>query len=465
MKSLMKIYSRYILTACLLIILLGIANLVFVLGVLFYHSEYGRHSLFMGNIHEIAGEIVCSPTEHNGSPYLTEEGIALLKKHNYCFSFLLSPVGDLVWEWEVPEGFPSHFSAADISAFSKWYLQDYPVRTWRYEDYLLVCGREKHSAWKYHMEFPETLIRRFTVYLNYALVFNLAILLVILLAAGIRFYSSLRPLAQGMDALAEGNTLSLTEKGVTAELCGKLNQTSLILKKQKDALAKRDDARTEWISGVSHDIRTPLSMIMGYADSLSADTALPAEQRQQAEIIKKQSITIKKLIEDLNLTSKLEYHMQPMHMETFQPAPFLRSVAAAYLNGDLGNLYDMELDIGEPVEGIWMEGDETLLCRPMNNIIGNSIRHNPSGCRIRICAKLTTPQTCAVHIRDNGCGIPEQVIRILEDKTNPADGSPHIMGLRIAKQIVHSHRGNFYFTKDRHGIVMEFPTANAKPRS
>ncbi len=463
MKSLMKIYSRYILTACLLIILLAIVNILLFLGTVLYHSDFYQGSPVTGTISDIAEQILCIPSENNGNPFLPEEGIALLQSHNYCFSFLLSPTGDVVWEWQVPEEFPDRFSAADISAFSKWYLQDYPVKTWRYGDHLLVCGHGKYSVWKHYIEFPETFMEHLISYLGYALISNLIILLSILLIAGFRFYSSLRPLIQGVDALADGNALSLAEKGVIAELCGKLNRTSRILKKQKDALTKRDNARTEWISGVSHDIRTPLSMIMGYADSLSADSALSAEQHKQAEIIKTQSMVIRKLIEDLNLTSRLEYHMQPLRISKFLLAPFLRALTASHLNDRLKTGYDIELGISEDFRTIYMEGDEPLLNRAVNNLINNSIQHNPAGCHIRISATLLNDHVCSVCIHDNGIGIPEQVIRTLEGKTPDSDSQPHIMGLRIAKQIVLSHRGNFYFSTDRHSVIMELPVLNGSP--
>lgn len=275
-------------------------------------------------------------------------------------------------------------------------------------------------------------------------------------------YQSLRPLADGMKILAGGNTVSLPEKGITSELCSQLNKTSRILEEQKQALDKRDNARAEWISGISHDIRTPLSMIMGYADSLSAaDTSLSNEQHQQSEIIKHQSIVIKKLIEDLNLTSKLEYHMQPLRIEKLMPAPFLRSIVASYLNDGLDGRYDIDLTISENSENIYIQGDRSLLSRTINNLIGNSIKHNPDGCHIRITAALLHNNVLSVSISDNGTGIPEQVIQILEGKTIPRDIAPHIMGLRIARQIVFSHQGNFYFSRDRHSIIMELPVNNA----
>lgn len=467
MKSLMKIYSRYVLAACLLILLLTAANIIFLAGSVLYYNTYYQGSLVIGNMDDIAEEIVQYPAENNGEPFLSEEGIRLVQRNQYCFAFILSPSGDIIWQWKIPGEFPSHLSPGDISAFSKWYLQDYPVKTWRYGDYLLVCGRPQHSAWKYHIEFPESFMRNLDSYFKYMLFINLFLLMSVLLIAGYRFYASLRPLAQGIDTLAEGNTVSLPEKGLTAELCGRLNQTSLILKEQKDALAQRDNARTEWISGVSHDIRTPLSMVMGYADSLSDDSSLSPRQRKEADIIKHQSLIIKKLIEDLNLTSKLEYHMQPLKTEKFPLAPFLRSLAVAYLNEIPQKNYDIELNIADDLENIYMNGDKALLGRALNNLVGNSIRHNPSGCRIMISAVPLNSYVCSVCIRDNGPGIPEQVIQALKEKTSASDagshnknsqsGEVHIMGLRIARQIVLSHQGNFYFSTDRHGVIMEFP--------
>ena len=66
-------------------------------------------------------------------------------------------------------------------------------------------------------------------------------------------------------------------------------------------------ARANWISGISHDIRTPLSMVLGYSSSLETNNTLNAEQQEKVAAIRQQATKIKYLIEDLNLTAKLEY--------------------------------------------------------------------------------------------------------------------------------------------------------------
>lgn len=79
--------------------------------------------------------------------------------------------------------------------------------------------------------------------------------------------------ASGLDALAQGQTVCLSTAGFTGELAEKLNQTSAHLQKRNDMLARRDDARTQWIAGVSHDVRTPLALILGWAEQLERDGA------------------------------------------------------------------------------------------------------------------------------------------------------------------------------------------------
>ena len=87
------------------------------------------------------------------------------------------------------------------------------------------------------------------------------------------------------------------------EIASTINRTSDRLTAQREQLEKRDEARTEWISGVSHDIRTPLSLVMGYADMIERQSDTDTRIRKKAALIRGQSVRIRNLIEDLNLAS------------------------------------------------------------------------------------------------------------------------------------------------------------------
>ena len=94
-------------------------------------------------------------------------------------------------------------------------------------------------------------------------------------------------------------------------------------------------------------------------------------------MIQQQSLVIRQLISDLNLTSKLEYHAQPLSVTEYAPAELLRECAADYYDQGLDDIYEIELQIGPKEERLRLTGDRGLLMRAFRNLVGNSIRHNP----------------------------------------------------------------------------------------
>ena len=158
-----------------------------------------------------------------------------------------------------------HYKINDIANFTRWYLDDYPVFCQTKDYGLFVIGLPKGSLWKYTFYSTPSLLRN--------MVHNLPLAGLILLLTGLLFYlwlgwrgtKRLETVAAGLDALADGQTVQLPTDGFTGELAKKLNQTSSHLQKRNEMLIRRDDTRTQWIAGVSHDVRTPLALILGWA--------------------------------------------------------------------------------------------------------------------------------------------------------------------------------------------------------
>ena len=88
---------------------------------------------------------------------------------------------------------------------------------------------------------------------------------------------SLQTVTAGLDTLAQGGTVSLPAAGFAGELAQKLNETSEQLRRRNEIIARRDTARTEWIAGVSHDIRTPLALILAGRNSCSGMPPCPQQ--------------------------------------------------------------------------------------------------------------------------------------------------------------------------------------------
>lgn len=170
---------------------------------------------------------------------------------------ILNDDGTVIWEDGLPEELPRKYTATDIAMFSRWYLDDYPVNIWKRADGLLVIGFIPGSVFNHYI---------------------------------------------CIQSLSQGKKFHLEEKGELAEINAGLNRAG-------EYLIKKDNTRAEWIRGISHDVRTPLSIIYGYACEIEDNSSLPVSVRKLAKAICQKSEKLRSLIVDLNLTTKLEYSM------------------------------------------------------------------------------------------------------------------------------------------------------------
>ena len=456
MKDLFRIYRRYILNAVLIVFLVLLVNF-------FFFAFYVIREYRLEN-NSSAYQSALSPTQlsaaltadADGSYSMSEADAARLDSR-YAFAMLIAEDGQVVWSHHLPEEIPLSYSLTDVAALTRWYLKGYPVRVHTRDDGLFVLASPKDSIAKYALEFDTATIYRLPSYLAAYLICNLLLILALTFLLGNRFYRSLKVLASGIDALQEQTPLHLPETGTTSTLAHKLNAASALLAHQKAALEKRDSTRTEWIAGVSHDIRTPLSLIMGHASSLSESPLLDESGQREALLIQENSLRIRDLIADLNLTSRLAYDAYPLRLAPCSPAALLRNLAAEYLNGELADSerYFLSLKLDAALETVQISADEGLLIRAFRNLIGNSIRHNPEGCEIQIAAFLAGDEKkeLILQFSDTGVGIPARVLDLLS--TEPASESsatlsrPHIMGLRVVRQIIEAHGGMLAFLPEQ----------------
>lgn len=450
MRGLWKISMRYIVAAILITVLMACANIILFVAFNYWNIErIGKTKIGRERMEAIVQEISWNGT----SCELSAEGYAILEESSFVWAMLLDADGTVVWGYELPDGLWHQYSVADVAVFSRWYLEDYPTRVWRRGDELMVFGLDKDSVTRYDLLYDHGEIEAFPKIAAGMLFGNFALLIAVALCLAYRFYRSLRPIAEGVSYLAVKEPVTLPERGILKELAEKLNQTSALLLRQDAKLAQRDQARTDWIAGVSHDIRTPLTLIMGYADDLAGAPGLSLKEQQKAKGIQSQCLIIRQLIADLNLTSKLAYQSQALEKSDVSMAELLRECVAEYYNQGLSEKYEILLDIPEHAERVRIMADRGLLMRAFRNLIGNSIRHNPDGCLIQISLAVSTSgfdrETMRCVFADTGNGIPEEVARTI--LANAREGEVHVMGLRVVKQIVEAHGWHFELARRKMG--------------
>lgn len=424
MKSLMRIYIRSLITCFLLfaafiLVQMGIAAVV--AGRIYNREVPGRY--FIQNIYEALG---------------TGGEEALLDEMGASFAMLLDDEGNLVWSKDLPGELAHSYTSSQIASFSRWYLEDYPVSVWGGEKGLLVVGHPKGSVWNYSIHQNMRELKGLLTFLCLGAAATFLGILLLFFISGFRYYRRMRILGEGIEMLAAGEPVCLPETGQIRETAKALNTASRRLMSQRQALDKRDEARTQWIQGVSHDIRTPLSLIMGYADMLQTQMGKEEPAGRMAAMIRQQSLRIRNLVEDLNIVSRLEYGRQPLRLAEVSPAALLRQVLADILNTvENEAAYPIAIEISPAFGRVRTAGDENLLFRAFYNILSNSIRHNEEGCRLTVQAYMEgdTPVIC---FSDDGAGIPEAICRYLNEGISPGE-DVHLMGLRIVRQIIISH--------------------------
>ncbi|TEB05691.1 putative sensor histidine kinase TcrY [Pelotomaculum schinkii] len=436
MKSMMKILSRYVLSAAGVALILLIINFAVLAAWLVQAAKIEQRDY---SVSQIADGL----TKSDGVYTLSESAGETIDKR-FQWAMLLDDDGSVIWSKNLPGDVPLKFTVSDVAGFTRWYLNDYPVYVWRHPDGLFVLGRARGSVWKHDIDMPQKVMDNTLVWIPAVLILNVVTAVLLALLFGLRLFRSLKPLAKGIEDMAEKRPVELSTRGLLGDLAAGLNKTSAQLTKQEAALNKRDNARTTWIAGVSHDIRTPLSLVMGYASQLEDDSELPPAKREQAGIIRRQSERIKVLVSDLNLASKLEYDMQPLRRNSVGLAALLRGVVADFLNGGLDHRYAMDVTIGKEAQNAAVTGDEELLRRAVANLIANSIRHNPKGCAIKAALEKGLGN-CFLTVSDNGAGFPQEILENLNHPEGSAGLQNHGLGLTIVRQIIRAHGGTTQF--------------------
>ncbi len=364
-------------------------NLVFLIVSLFVYVG--------GNVYSIDGGKVRDALSITEEGYVLADEMARKLTEEEQWAMLLDGEGRELWSYRKPAELADSYSRADIARMTRWYLKGYPVWLRVWEDEIMVVGTGKDTVWKYPVEFSISWIDYVKQVGLYFFLINIA--WIVLLAA---FFT-------------------------------------------RRFMRNREQARIEWIAGISHDIRTPLSMVMGYAGTLEQNGELSEEARQQAAVILHQSVVMKELIADLNLTSQLEYSMQPLRMEKIRPAQMIRSMAASFLNDDPEGNLQIEVEINAEAEQIMLRADEQLLQRVFRNLILNSIKHGGQNETVEIRIGMREERRrFFIRFEDNGTGYSEEILRRLRSRKKN-DANPNIRGLEIVKKIVLAHGGKVRF--------------------
>ncbi len=439
MKSILKLIRRFFLILILSIVLILFLNLI-LFFLMFYHQSSSRSPWKAAEM--VAGSLLQA---EDGTYELQDEGKTVLEQSG-AWAILVDADGSVKWSSSnLPSEIPLHYTLAELSWAIRGYIEDYPTTVGEYGDDLLIMGHPKTAYWKAMWNtFDYDMIANLPQTVVIFLLFNLVIVFLIYLFAVSGVLRSVKPIIRGIEALPEGPEVYVKEKGLLSSLAVSLNRTAEKLRMQEYDLKKKETARANWIAGVSHDIRTPLSMVMGYASQLEDNKSLAESERKKAGVIRFQSMRIKNLINDLNLSSKLEYNAQPIQRTEQNAVSLLRKVVVDFLNVDPDNKYSLVWTTDESLTSCLIQADANLLQRAVSNLIVNAQVHNPDGCTIsaKVCKE---GDMCRITISDDGKGVSDEQLATLRTSSGRSPSKlgeqQHGLGLLIVGQIAAAHDG------------------------
>ncbi|WP_165248224.1 sensor histidine kinase [Adlercreutzia sp. ZJ141] len=357
-----------------------------------------------------------------------------------AWAMLLDGAGQVLWEYHVPDDVPRSFTLNDVAVMARHTnINEYYAAFWDRDDGLLVIGFPREVFWTMRFTYPATVVERLPLYVALFFGANVAMLFVYLLILRRRTRSAIDPIDDALVALSRGRAVDLNLRGDLAEVGDSIARAS-------EELRRKDQARALWIRGVSHDIRTPLSLITGYADGIAESGALPEHTRLDAALIRSQSMRIKDLVYDLNIASRLEYDMQPLDVGTVSLPRMLRETVAEHLNETAFDRCEFDVNIAPDAVDLELNGDARLLQRAIRNVLQNAASHNPDGCKVFVSLAVTdvcggapsqmagprAPQMTGpraydecqarIVVRDDGCGLAADKLAQLRWRLEAAVG-------------------------------------------
>ena len=318
----------------------------------------------------------------------------------------------------------------------------------------------KNRDYTYLLYFPMR-IQKVTMYLNgerfsdgktMALVMAGVLSFAILLIGtvyGIYTARTVKKMSEAIGDIAEHSYQPVRPEGTFANIYERLNALDGEIKSSDRLRRKTERLREEWIANITHDLKTPLSPVKGYAEILCEspeDTALPC--RRYGKIILKNVRHIEILLDDLKLTYQLENEMFPVNKQEKDIVRFLKELVIDILN--MPEYEERKINFESKKDIILFEFDENLLKRAFDNLLLNSFVHGNETTEIAMQVSQEDGRI-EIIVSDNGQGMSqEEMDNLFEryyrgiDTGKRTEGTG--LGMAIAKSIIELHNGTIQVT-------------------
>ncbi len=201
--------------------------------------------------------------------------------------------------------------------------------------------------------------------------------------------------------------------------------------------------RQHWITGISHDLKTPLAYIKGYASMMSSYRWSETEVKQFSRQIEAKIEEVEEWMKELSLFVSADQQTLPLEKERISLPDFVRKIVLDLANSPLAE--GMHLSFSSKPNRFFLLIDPRFLHRSLQNLLINAVIHNPAGTSIDVSVVQKKDHVC-IQLKDNGVGINQEVLKALSDApagipNNQPSPKRNGLGLMIAKQLIAAQQG------------------------
>lgn len=362
---------------------------------------------------------------------------------------ILDESGQEIFSYNKPDTYPAGYSASELVA----------LETSHYENGNTIFAgsfEDSGKVWSYLVGFPYA-VGKYMLYYNgetvgrLSPVFRMVIFLVfcavvaLFLIYGFWLTRQMGKITKGIGNISLRTYQPLPEKGIFSSIYTALNKMNMEIRHSDQLKEDTERIRREWIANISHDLKTPLSPVRGYAELLADGSAAETRTVQEyGSIILKNVDHAEKLINDLKLTYQLDSGAFPFHPQQVRLVRYLKELVIDIVNDPA--FANRSLEFESSLSELSATIDPDLFRRAIGNLVINALVHNSTDTKVTVSVAENEDGVC-IFIRDNGAGMSDaeqaglftRYYRGANTREKP-EGSG--LGLAIAKQIVTLHGGD-----------------------
>ncbi|EEJ71631.1 sensor histidine kinase [Lactobacillus ultunensis] len=232
-----------------------------------------------------------------------------------------------------------------------------------------------------------------------------------------------------------------------------------------------EQSKDELITNVSHDIRTPLTSIIGYLGLLKSGVASPEDQQKYINIAYTKAEQMKSLANDLFEYTTLKSTNTKLNLNSLHIYSMLEQVAAGFeLEAEKKGI---EIEIEARPKDLTIQADAEKLVRVYNNLISNAFKYGIGATKIKLIANLVNKREVELRVENNGAPIPkdsqkkifERFYRVETSRNTKTGGTG--LGLSITKSVVDLHHGTIRCQSDKNwtSFIIRLPLDPKKAKS